>query len=100
MIIGSKTPIVPPLQDPESGFHKKKDKKVNESTSSFQSDKGFESFDRTPDKKGIGYEVGNNIDTDDDIKIEVEEMANITRMIIGDYKERICKVNGLGLVPL
>ena len=56
MTRGSKTPIVPLLQDPESAFYKKKkDKKVNESINTFQSDKGFESFERMPQKKGIGY---------------------------------------------
>lgn len=52
---GSQFPIVPPPEDLESAFRKKKDRKVDKSSSSFHVDK-FESFEKTPEKKGTGYE--------------------------------------------
>lgn len=48
-------PVIPPLEDPESAFHKKKDKTAGESSSKFQKDK-LESFEKTPEKKGTRYE--------------------------------------------
>lgn len=55
MTKGSNFPIIPLLEDLESTFHKKKDKKVDKSSSKFQIDK-LESFENSPDNKGIGYE--------------------------------------------
>lgn len=57
MTMGSQLHILPPLEDPESAFHKKKDKKVDELSSSFHVDK-FERFEKTPSKKGAGYKLG------------------------------------------
>lgn len=74
-------PIVSPLEDPESAFHKKKDKTVNESSSNFHVDK-FKSFEKTPDKKGTGYEPGTESNLVDEVKSEVEEMVDITMMTV------------------
>lgn len=74
--------------------------KANESTSSFHSEKGFESFTMTPDNKGISSKTGTESDADKkEIKSEVEEMADIKIMTMGDYKKRIREDNGPGLVP-
>lgn len=66
MTRGSRNPIVPPLKDHESTFHRKKDKKVDESSSTFQFDK-FESFKRTPNKKGIEYEPGTERESEEEV---------------------------------
>lgn len=57
--------IVPPLEDPKAAFHKKKDKKVEDPSSKFQTDK-FESFEKTPDKKGIEYKPETKNDSDEE----------------------------------
>lgn len=77
MTQGSKFPIVPPLEDLESAFHKKKDKKAGESSNTFQTDK-FEGFEKTHDKKGIGYESESNTGDalEDNIKSELDKMTD------------------------
>ena len=100
MTRGSKTPILPPLEDLKPAFHKKKGKK-GASSNTFKSEK-FELFERTPDKKEIGYDPKTSIEESSDeeeIKSKVEEIVDITRMTMGDYKKRIREEYGPGLVP-
>lgn len=69
MTSGSTFKIVPPYEDSESEFHKKKDKKYGESSSSFELDK-VESSDRTPNKKGIEYAPETKSDSKEEVKSE------------------------------
>lgn len=94
---GSNFPIIPPLEDLQIVFHKKKYKRVNESSSSFQLDK-FKSFEKTSDKKGIGYDPGTKSDSKEEVKSKVKEMAGITTMTMEEYKRRIRNENDPGLV--
>lgn len=98
---GSKFPIVPPLEDPKFPFRKKKNKKVGQSSSKFKIE-NFEIFEKTPDMKGIGYEPETETKdkSEDEVKSKVEEMEDIMRMTIEDYKKRMRDDNGPGLVPL
>ena len=50
-------------------FHKKIDKKVGESSNTFQTEK-FKSFEKTPDKKSIGYETKTEIEDDSEYDIK------------------------------
>lgn len=98
MTRGSNFLIIPPLEDPESAFHKKKDKKIDESSSTFQSEK-FESFEKNHDKKGIRYELETESDLEEKIKTEIDEMADITTMTMEEYKRRMCNDNSTGFAP-
>lgn len=97
MTRGSKTPIVSPLKDPESAFHKKKNKNVGESSNTFESNK-FEHFEKTPSKKEVGYELETKNDSEDEIHSELDEMANITHMTMEEYKKRMHDDTWSGLV--
>lgn len=83
MTRGSRFPIVPPLEDPKSAFHIKKDKKIGESSRTFQTN-NFESFEKTPDKKRIGYELETETEdnSEDEIKRVVEEIADISNELL------------------
>lgn len=91
-------PIIPPLKDLESAFHQKKDKKVNNSTSTFEVDT-FEHFEKTPSNKGTGYEPEIEHDLEEDIHSDIEEMSGIVDMTMEEYKKRMHMDNGSGLVP-
>ena len=55
MTRGSNTPILAPFNDPKLEFHKKKTTKLGESSKrTFESK--FEYFEKTPNKKELGYE--------------------------------------------
>lgn len=96
MTRGFKTQIVPPLEDHESTFHKMKNKEVRESSSTFEFEK-FEHFEKTPRKKGTGYQPETEDDAEDDILSEVEEIADIAYTTMEEYKKWI-RDNSLGLV--
>lgn len=97
MTRGSTFSIEPPLDDPESAFQKKKDKKVGESSNKFQSDK-VESFNITQDNKGERFKPETNSDSEWDDKRERGEsdntMGDITKMIMKEYRMRIRDDNG------
>lgn len=63
MTRGSTFSIEPPLDDPKSAFQKKKDKKGDESSNKFQSDK-VESFNITQDNKGERFKQETNSDSE------------------------------------
>lgn len=70
---------MPPLEDLESAFHKRKDKIIDDLSSSFNK---IVSYKRTPNAKGIGYEPetetkGESIEV---VKSKVEEMADLEEM--------------------
>lgn len=97
MTRGSTFSIEPPLDDPKSAFQKKKDKKGDESSNKFQSDK-VESFNITQDNKGERFKQETNSDSEWDNKRERGEpgntMGDITKMIMEEYRMRIRDDNG------
>lgn len=84
----SNFPIIPPLEDLKFAFHKKKDKKVDESSSGFQKMRS-KVKQKTPDKEGIGYGLEAKDDLDDEVKSEVEEMVDTMEMTMEEYKKQI-----------
>lgn len=98
MTRGSQLLIIPPIEELGSALHKKKDKNVDESSSSFHLDK-FEIFEKTPNKKGTGYEPGTESDLEEEVKSKLEEMVDLVEMMMEEYKRRLHNDNGPGLVP-
>lgn len=77
---GSKLPIIPPLEDPESAFRKRKTTTVGEASKKTLEDKN-DSFEKTNNKMGAGYKPETS-DSEKESKEESEserkdEMANI-----------------------
>ena len=117
MTRGSKTPLVPPIEDRESALHKKTDKntrvketakkssfkdlksvfgkksgkKVGESSTSSKEKSKIESFEQDPNPKESKYESDPEFELHrSDSEDEPEnEMANIADMSMGAYKIQI-----------
>lgn len=53
-----------------------------------------------PDKKGTGYKPKTKSDSEDEVKINVEDMEDITTITVEEYKKMMCNDNGPGLVHL
>ena len=68
---GSKTPIIPLFEDPESEYHKKMKTKLREA-SKRTLEREFESFEMTPNKKESGYEPKSKQESDKLIETESE----------------------------
>lgn len=80
MTRGTTFKLVPPFEDLEAEFHKKKDKNEGKSSSSFKSDE-VATFEKIPDKKDIGYEPETKNDSEEEFKSKRDNMMeDIMRM--------------------